>query len=199
MINTFLERSETSDSRSYTTSNIIFEPSLNEYDHIILQNDTGQNILHFNQDNPVELLQNQEPQKFIIIQDPQQSTTTLPYVPDPSETATIQNVSELSDETITNPQSLTITNDSNTLQIPVHAITQSPNNTQNQNNLTHNTNPDNTSTLPTSNTHVTQEFQTHLVSPRNYGPPSIPPQNSLQSSAHNSPQQGSSNTQTTNI
>ena len=128
------------------------------------------------------MLQNQEPQQFNTIQDPQQYTRTLPDVPDPSETATIQNVSELSDETIINPQSLTKTNDSNTLQIPVHAITQSPKNTQNQNNIIHITNPDNTSTLFTSKIH----FQTQHVSPRNYDPPSIPPQYSLQTSTHNS-------------
>ena len=58
---------------------------------------------------------------------------------------------------------------------------------------------DNTSTLSTSNTHVSQEFQTQQDSPRNYNPPSIPPQYSLQTSTHNSPQQGSSNTQITRI
>ena len=196
--NFLLERSETSVSRPYTTSNIIYEPSLNEHNPNILQHDTGQNILHFDQDNTTKLLQNQEPQHFIIIQDPQQITTTLQDVPDPPETATIQNVSELSDETVINTQSLTMTNDSNTLQIPVHDVTQNPNNTQDQNNTTRNTNPDKTSTLSTSNTHVTQEFQTQQISPRNYDSPSIPPQYSLQTSAQNSPQQGSSNTQTTN-
>ena len=156
--NFILELSETSDSRPYTTSNIISELSLSQYDPNILQNDTGQNILQFNQDRPTDLLQNQEPQQWNIIQGSQQITTTLPDVPDPSVTATIQIVSELSDETGVHPQTLTITNDSNTLQILVHAITQSQNTTQNHNDTTHNTNPDNTSTLSTSNTHVTPEF-----------------------------------------
>ena len=104
------------------------------------------------------MLQNQEPQQWNTIQGSQQITTTLPDVPDSSVTATIQIVSELSDETGIHPQTLTITNDSNTLQILVHAITQSQNTTQNHNDTTHNTNPDNTSTLSTSNTHVTPEF-----------------------------------------
>ena len=156
--NFILELSETSDSRPYTTSNIISELSLNQYDPNILQNDTGQNILQFNQDKPTDLLQNQERQQWNPIQGSQQITTTLPDVPDPSVTATIQIVSELPDETGIHPQTLTITNDSNTLQILVHAITQSQNTTQNHNDTTHNTNPDNTSTLSTSNTHVTPEF-----------------------------------------
>ena len=37
------------------------------------------------------------------------------------------------------PQSLTITTDPNILQIPVHNITQNPNNDQTQNDTTHNT------------------------------------------------------------
>ena len=45
----------------------------------------------------------------------------------PSETTTIQNASEFSEETIQtvqNPQTLTITNDSNLIQVPTHNITQ---------------------------------------------------------------------------
>ena len=75
--NFILERSETSDSRPYTTSNIISEPSFDEYIPHILKHDTGQNILHFNQDDTTELFQNQDPQQFNIIPDPQQITTTL--------------------------------------------------------------------------------------------------------------------------
>ena len=47
-----------------------------------------------------ELFQNQEPQHFNIVSDQQQDTTTLQKVPDPSETATIQNLSYLSDVTV---------------------------------------------------------------------------------------------------
>ena len=53
----------------------------------------------------------------------------------PSETATIQNASEFSEETIQttqNTQSLTITNDSNLIQVSTHNITQDETNNQNQ-------------------------------------------------------------------
>ena len=49
------EHSETSENRPYITSNIISEPSLNEYNPRILQHDTGQNPLHFNHDDTTEL------------------------------------------------------------------------------------------------------------------------------------------------
>ena len=93
--NFILERSETSDSRPYTTSNIIYEPTFEKYNPNILRHDTGQNTLHFNQDDHTELLQNQEPQQCNIAPNQIQDTTTLQSVPDPSETATIQNVPEL--------------------------------------------------------------------------------------------------------
>ena len=165
----------------------------------MIQHDTEQNILHFNQDDTTELFQKQEPKQFNIIPDPQQVTTTLQNVPDPSETTTIiQNVSQLSVETVNNTQSFTITNDSNILQSTVHDITQNPINDQTQNDTTHFTNQDNTSTLSTSNTHITQEFQTQQTSSRNYDPPLLSSQYSTQTTPHNYPQQGSSNTKTTN-
>ena len=61
-------------------------------------------------------------------------------------------------ETVNDTQSLTITDDSNILQIPVHNITQNPIIDQNQNDTTHITNQNNTSTLSTSNTHITHNF-----------------------------------------
>ena len=97
-----------------------------------------------------------------------------------------------------NPQSLTTTNASNVFQIPVHNITQTPINDQNRNDTTHDTNQDNTSTLSTSITHKAQQFQTQQTLPRNYDPPPLPSQLATQTTSHNSPQQGSSNTQTTN-
>ena len=94
------------------------------------------------------------------------------------------NVSELSDITIDNPQSLTNTNDSNILQLPEHNITQNPTNDRNQNDTTHNTNQDNTSTLTTSNTQTSQDFQTQQTSPRNYDPLPLPPRYSIQTTPH---------------
>ena len=95
-----------------------------------------------------ELFQTQEFQQFNTIPDPQQVTTMLQNLPYPSEIATIQNVSELFDETINNPQSITITNDSNINQLPVHNITQNPINDQTLNDAIQNTNQDKTFTYP---------------------------------------------------
>ena len=82
-----------------------------EHNLHILQRDTGQNISHTNQGDTTELFQNQEAPHFNNI-------------PDPSETDTIQNVSELSEETMKNPESIKTTDDSNIVQIPFHNITQ---------------------------------------------------------------------------
>ena len=78
-----------------------------------------------------------------------------------------------------NTRSFTITDDSNLIIIPTHNITQNEFTNQNQDN-TSNTNPDNTSILSTSNTNITQPSQTQILSPRNYNPPSVPPQFSTQ-------------------
>ena len=95
--------------------------------------------------------QNQEPQQLNTVPDQQQDTTTLRNLPDSSDTLTVQNVSKLSDTTTNIPQSFTVTNDSNVLQIPVRNVTQNTKNDQSQKN---------TSTLSALNTTVTQPFQT---------------------------------------
>ena len=115
----------------------------------------------------------------------------------PSETATIQNASKFSEETVQtvqNTQSLTTINDSNLIQVPTHNITQDETNNQNQNN-TLSTTHDNTSVLSISRTNITQPSHTQASPRQNYDPPSIPPQFSTQIHTHNSPQQCSSNTQ----
>ena len=95
-----------------------------------------------------------------------QSNPLYPQVPqvsdlqqtNPSETATIQNTSELPEETVQtvhNTQSLTITSDSSLIQIPTHNITPEETNNQNQDN-TSNTTQDNSSVLSTSHTNITQ-------------------------------------------
>ena len=110
------------------------------------------------------------------------------------DTATIQNTSDVSEETVQNTQSFTITDDSNLIQVPTHNITQNEFNNQNQDN-TLTTHQDNTSVLSTTHTNITQPSQTQ-VSPRQiYDPPSIPPQFSTQIHNQNSPQPSSSNTQ----
>ena len=95
---------------------------------------------------------------------------------------------------VQNTQSLTITNDSNLIQIPTHIITSDETNNQNQDN-TLSTTQDNTSVLSTSHTNITQPSQTQTSPRQKYDPPSIPSQFSTQINTHNSPQQGSSNTQ----
>ena len=113
--------------------------------------------------------------------------------PNPSETNTSHNTSEFSEETVQNTRSFTKTDESNLIIIPTHNITQNEFTNQNPDN-TSNTNPDNTSILSTSNTNITQPSQTQILSPRNYNPPSVPPQISTQINTHDSSQQSSSNT-----
>ena len=88
----------------------------------------------------------------------------------------MQNLSELSDITLNNPHSFTITNDSNVLSNPVHNVTQNTNNDPNQKKTNTNLDQDNSSTLSTTNTTITQPFQTEQPSPRNSDPTSIPSQ-----------------------
>ena len=143
-------------------------------------------------------LQIQESQKIILLPDQQQQDTNIiKNVQDHSETVTLQNESELSDETH-NPQRFTVTIDLNIIQIPVHNITHDTTADQNQDNIPQNTNQDNNSILSTSNTNITQPFQTQQPSPQNYDPPPLPPQYSTETTPHNSPQQSSSNTETMN-
>ena len=100
-------------------------------------------------------------------------------------------------QTVHNTKSVTITIDSNLIQVPIHNVTPDQTNKQNQDNtlsLTH----DNTSILSTSHTNVTQLSQTQRSLRPNNDPPPIPSQFSPQISTHESPQQGSSNTQHTN-
>ena len=107
-----------------------------------------------------------------------------------SETNTIQNPSELSEETTPteqNTQSFTITNDSNLIQVPTHNITLDETQNHNQNN-TFNTTQDNTSVSSTSNTINTQPSQAQPSPRQTYDPPSLPSQFLTQTYSHHSPQ-----------
>ena len=124
---TFLvEHSETSDNRPFITSNISPEITPEEQTSNVVPHYTRQHSVQSEQDNFVNLFQNPEPHQLNPLY-PQ-----LPQFSDiqqlnPSETATIQNASEFSEETVQtvqNTQSLTITNDSNRIQVPTHNITQ---------------------------------------------------------------------------
>ena len=78
---------------------------------------------------------------------------------EPSGVATLQNISELSNGTLNNPQSFTIPNDSIVLQIPVHNVTHNRDTDPKQNNTNNNPNQNNTSTLSTTNTDITHIFR----------------------------------------
>ena len=166
--NFITERSETSYNRPYTTSNISPEITQEEHNLNTLPHYTPQNTVELEQDDFVILFQTQESQQLNPIYPQQQNT-----------------------------QSLIITKDSNLIQFPTHNITPDPTNNQNQENNILNTTQDNTSILSTSNTNIFQPFHTQRSPRQNFDPPPIPPQFSTQINTHNSPQQGSSNTQPT--
>ena len=192
-----LEHSETSDNRPFTTSDTSHETTPEEQTFSV-------EPLYTRQQSEQSEQESSEQEAFAnIFHNPDSSQEQLLYSPqlqapdiqqtNPSETNTIDNTSEFSEETVQNTQSLTITDDSNRIIIPTHNITQNDITNQSQDN-TSNINQDNTSMISTSNTNITQPSQTQLLSPRNYNPPSVPPQFSTQINTHNSPQPSSSNT-----
>ena len=195
--NFVLEHSETSDNRPFTTPDTSHETTPEEQTSSVEPSYTRQQSDQSEQESPeqealVNLFQNpdppQEPPSY-----PPLSQISGMQQPNPSETNTIHNTSEFSEETVQNTRSFTITDDSNLKIIPTHNITQNEFTNQNQDN-TSNTNPDNTSILSKSKTNITQSSQTQILSPRNYNPPSVPPQFSTQTNTHDSSQQSSSNT-----
>ena len=194
---TFLvEHSETSHNRPFITSNISSETTPEEQTSNVVPQYTRQHSIQSEQDDFINLFQNPEPHQLNPLY-PQLPQVSGIQQLNPSETASIQNASEFSEETVQtvqNTQSLTITNDSNLIQVSTHNITQDETNNQNQDN-TLSTTQDNTSVLSTSHINITQPSHTQASPRQNYDPPSIPPQFSTQIHTHISPQQGSSNTQ----
>ena len=201
--NFITEYSGTSDNRLYITTNISHETTPEKQISNVLPHFIRQNTVQLEQDDLVNLFQTQEPHQLNPLYPQTPQVFDLQQI-NPSETATIQNTSELSEETeqteqtVQNTQSLTIPNDSNLIQIPTQNITQDETNNQNQDD-TSNTTQDYTSVLSTSHTNITQPSQTHRSPRQNYDPPSIPSQFATSNNTHGSPQQGSSNTQHTNI
>ena len=180
--NSILDYSETSDNFPYIDPNFMSEPSPGEHNSQIIQHDTGLDISYSNQHEITNLFQDQE-------------TTHSNIIPDPSETATIKNTSESSQETTNDPQS--VTDDSNTIQIPLDNIIQTNINESTSNNTTLN---------PHEILHLyylhqinlqLENFNHKTIQP-NYDPPHLPVQYSPRITSHNSPQQRSSNTQVTN-
>ena len=191
---TFLvEHSETSDNRPFITSDISPETTPEEQTSNLELPYNRQHSVQSEQEDLTTLFQIQNLTKYsnYIHRIPQVSDIRQTNT---SETATIQNTSEFSGKTIQNTQSFTITNDTNLIQVATHNITQDEFNNQNQDNPL-STTQDKTSVLSTANTNITQPSQTQASPRQNHDPPPIPPQFSTQIHTHNSPQQGSSNTQ----
>ena len=194
---------ETSDNRPYFTSHIPPETTPEEQISNV--------VPHYTKQYSVQSEEQEDPDNLILFQNqqlyqinplyPQLTQTSDTQQLNPSKTATLQNTSESSEEseqTVQKTQSLTITNDSNFVQVPTHNINPDQTCDPNQNTI-FTINQNNTSILSTSNTNVTQPSQVQPSPRQNYDPPSIPPQFATQAQTHNSPQQGSSHTQHTNI
>ena len=190
--NFLFEHSETSDNRPFITSDTSHQTTPEEQTSSVEPSYTRQQSEQSEQEALANLFQNRDPPQEQPLYPPLSQISDIQQ-PNPSETTTIHNTSEFSEETVQNTRSFKITDDSNLIIIPTHNITQNEFTNQNQDN-TSNTNPDNTSVLSTSNLNITQPSQTQLPSPRNYNPPSVPPQFSTQINTYNSPQQSSSNT-----
>ena len=191
--NFFVEHSETSDNRPFTTSDTSHETTPEEQTSNVELLYTRQQSEQSEQEDLNNLFQNSDPPQEHPLYPPLSQVSDIQQA-NPSETATFQITSEFSEEIVQNTRSFTITDDSNLIQIPTHHITQNEFNNQNQDN-TLTTNQENTSALFTSYTNITQPSQTQVPPRRNYDPPSIPSQFSTQIHTHNSPQQSSSNTQ----
>ena len=114
--NVLLEHSETSDNRPFLTSDTSLETT---------PEDQTSNVapLYTRQQSEQSALTN-----LFQISDPPQEQPLSQFSdiqqPNPSETATIQDTSEFSEETVQITRSFTITDDSNLIQIPTHHITQ---------------------------------------------------------------------------
>ena len=190
--NVVVEHSETSDNRPFITSDTTPETTPEEQTSNVEPLYTRQQSKQSEQEAFTNLFQNFDPPQDQPLYPPLSQISDIQQ-PNPSETNTIHETSEFSEETVHNTRSFTKTDDSNLIIIPTHNITQNEFNNQNHDN-TLTTNSDNTSVLSTSNTKTTQPSQTQVPSPRNYSPPSVPPQFSTQINIHYSPQQSSSNT-----
>ena len=109
-----------------------------------------------------------------------QRQSTTPQPPSHLTHDTTESVQDI----LTNPPNTSIT-DSNVLQVPTRNITEHTDHLFSQ---------ENPSTKSVTNTIDTQPPQTHHTIQRNYDPPPPPSENSIHSTPHNSPQQGTSNT-----
>ena len=134
--NFITDYSETSDNRPYITSNISPETTPEEPISNVVPQCIRQHSVQLEQEDLANLFQNQEPHQLNPLYPQLPQASDIQHL-NPSETATIQNASEFSEETVQtvqNTQSLTITNDSNPIHVPTHIIPQDETNNQNQDN-----------------------------------------------------------------
>ena len=114
-----LEHSETSDNRPFITSDTSPETISEEQTSNVEPLYTRQQSEQSEQETLANLFQNSDPpqeQPLSQISDIQQ--------PNPSETTTIHDTSEFSEDTVQNTRRFTITDDSNIIISPTHNITQ---------------------------------------------------------------------------
>ena len=158
--NFLVEHSETSDNRLFTISDTSPGTTPEEQTSNVEPLYTRQQSEQLEQEDLTNLFQNSDPPQEQPLYPPLSQVSDIQQT-NPSETATFQDTSEFSEETVQNTRSFKITDDSNLIQIPTNHITQDEFNNQNQDN-TLTTNPDNTFVLSSSNTNVIQPSQAQV-------------------------------------
>ena len=125
--NFVLEHSETSDNRPFITSDTSHETTPEEQTSSVEPSYTRQQSEQSEQDTPeqetlVKLFQNPDPPQEQPLY-PSLSQISDIQQPNPSETNTIHNTTEFSEETVQNTRSFTIADDSNLIISNIHNIT----------------------------------------------------------------------------
>ena len=162
-----IEQSETSDSRPYTN---LFQNNTTEEENQSSEISDNRQYMHLTQDHNTA-------DENVIQHQPTTPRHTSQITHDSTESV---------QDTITNPPNTSsTTTDSNALQVPTRNITE---------NNTYPFNQENPSTISMTNDTETLSSSIHQTIPRNYDPPPPPSIHSTHSTPHNSPQQGSSNT-----
>ena len=127
--NFLVEHSETPDNRPFITSDTSPETTPEQQTFNVELLYTRQHSEQSEQEDFTTLFENPEPHQEHPLYPPLPQASDIQEA-NPSETATIQNTSEFSEETVQNTRSFTITDDSNLIQIPTHNITQNEFNNQ---------------------------------------------------------------------
>ena len=115
--NFVLEHSETSDNRPFITSDTSHETTPEEQTSSVEPSYTRQQSEQSDQEALVNLFQNPDPSQEQPLYPPLSQISDIQQ-PNPSETNTIHNTSEFSEETVQNTRNFTITDDSNNNSYP---------------------------------------------------------------------------------